>query len=85
MIPWRELDSAKMPGGGEALRLKQRGSEFSIMLGSNELMNSRLSGSEQALARLACERIRGRRQRAHIDRRAWHGFYAACSARRTSG
>ena len=65
MIPWRELDSAKMPGGGEALRLKQRGSEFSIMLGTNELMNSRLSGSEQALARLACERIRGRRH-AHI-------------------
>jgi spermidine synthase len=50
-----------MPGGGE-LRLKQRGAEFSIMLGSNELMNSRLSGSEEALARLACEKIRGRRQ-----------------------
>ena len=32
------------------------------MLGSNELMNSRLSGSEQALARLACDKIRGRRQ-----------------------
>ena len=27
------------------------------MLGTNELMNSRLSGSEQALADLACERI----------------------------
>jgi spermidine synthase len=35
----------------------QRGAEFSIMLGSNELMNSRLSGSEQALATLSCERI----------------------------
>ena len=31
------------------------------MLGSNELMNSRLSGSEEALARLSCQRIRGRR------------------------
>ena len=51
-----------MPGGGEQLRLKQRGAEFSIMLGSNELMNSRLSGSEEALARLACQRIHGRRQ-----------------------
>jgi spermidine synthase len=51
-----------MPGGGEPLRLKQRGAEFSIMLGSNELMNSRLSGSEEALARLTCERIRGHRQ-----------------------
>ena len=31
------------------------------MLGSNELMNSRLSGSEQALARLSCQRLQGRR------------------------
>jgi spermidine synthase len=62
MIPWVQLDSAKMPGGGEDLRLKQRGGEFSIMLGSNELMNSRLSGSEEALARLTCERISGHKQ-----------------------
>lgn len=59
MIPWIVLDTARIPGGGE-LRLKQRGTEFSIMLGTNELMNSRLSGSEEALAKLACERIRGR-------------------------
>ncbi|WP_237152585.1 spermidine synthase [Oryzibacter oryziterrae] len=39
----------------------QRGTEFSIMLGSNELMNSRLSGSEEALASLACSRLAGRR------------------------
>ena len=54
MIPWIQLDSAKIPGGREELRLKRRGSEFSIMLGANELMNSRLSGSEEALARLSC-------------------------------
>jgi len=56
VIPWELLDTADIPGGG-ALRLKRRGTEFSIMLGDNELMNSRLSGSEQALATLACERI----------------------------
>ena len=50
-----------MPDGGEELRLKQRGTEFSIMLGTNELMNSRLSGSEEALARLSCKRIRDRK------------------------
>lgn len=61
MIPWIQLDSAEVPGGREELRLKRRGSEFSIMLGSNELMNSRLSGSEEALARLACAKIAGRR------------------------
>lgn len=59
MIPWVQLDIASLPDGG-ALRLKQRGTEFSIMLGTNELMNSRLSGSEQALASLTCERIRSR-------------------------
>jgi spermidine synthase len=62
MIPWIQLDSAKVPGGREELRLKQRGSEFSIMLGAYELMNSRISGSEEALARLSCARIGGRRQ-----------------------
>jgi len=58
MIPWTVLDTAKMPGGTDELRLKQRGAEFSIMLGTNELMNSRLSGSEEALAKLSCDRIR---------------------------
>ncbi|MCO6388033.1 hypothetical protein [Aliihoeflea sp. 40Bstr573] len=57
MIPWVELDSAQAPGGRERLRLKQRGTEFSIMLGANELMNSRLSGSEEALATLTQERL----------------------------
>jgi spermidine synthase len=59
VIPWTLLDTAKMPGGGHDLRLKQRGQEFSIMLGPIELMNSRLSGSEEALATLSVERIGG--------------------------
>jgi spermidine synthase len=60
MLPWIQLDRAEIPGNGGELRLKQRGQEFSIMLGSNELMNSRLSGSEEALATLAHQRIAGR-------------------------
>ncbi|MBN8945024.1 MAG: hypothetical protein J0H01_36315 [Rhizobiales bacterium] len=59
MIPRQLLDTASIPGGGE-LRLFKRGAEFSIMLGNNELMNSRLSGSEQALATLALDRLAGR-------------------------
>ncbi|RZM05689.1 MAG: spermidine synthase, partial [Sphingomonas sp.] len=59
MIPRVLLGTAQVPGGGE-LRLLQRGAEFSIMLGANELMNSRLSGSEEALAEQACDRIGGR-------------------------
>jgi spermidine synthase len=53
------IDTAEVPGGGE-LRLFQRGAEFSIMLGNNELMNSRLSGSEEALATMACDRVASR-------------------------
>jgi spermidine synthase len=56
VIPWKLIDSARVPGGGE-LRLMQRGAEFSIKLDGNELMNSRLSGSEQALATFACKQI----------------------------
>lgn len=59
MVPRVLLDTAQVPDGGE-LRLLQRGAEFSIMLGANELMNSRLSGSEEALAEMACDRIAGR-------------------------
>ncbi|MCW2286774.1 spermidine synthase [Rhodoblastus acidophilus] len=59
MLPWILLDSAALPDGG-TLRLKQRGGEFSIMLGDNELMNSRLSGSEEALSSLTCARLAGR-------------------------
>ena len=56
MIPRKLIDTAKVPGGSE-LRLMQRGQEFSIMLGQNELMSSRLSGSEEALATLACRQL----------------------------
>jgi spermidine synthase len=59
MIPWIHIGSAQVPGGSE-LRLMRRGAEFSIKLDGNELMNSRLSGSEQALATLSCARIAAR-------------------------
>src|SRR5512140_558787 len=57
MIPWSQIDSTRVPGAEVELRLMRRGTEFSMMLGPNELMNSRLSGSEEALATLACRRI----------------------------
>jgi spermidine synthase len=60
MIPWQQLGIAKIPGGDE-LRLKRRGAEFSISLGRIELMNSRLSGSEEALATLAADKLGGRK------------------------
>jgi spermidine synthase len=57
MIPWEKIDTARIPGTNDELRLMKRGAEFSIMLGTNELMNSRLSGSEAALATLAAKKI----------------------------
>jgi spermidine synthase len=57
MIPWLQLDTVSVPGADVQLRLMQRGAEFSMRLGPNELMSSRLSGSEEALATLACRRI----------------------------
>ncbi|KAA2316298.1 spermidine synthase [Pseudooceanicola sediminis] len=57
MLPWIELATAAAPQG-DTLRLFRRGDEYSIRLGGgNELMNSRLGGSEEALATLALDRI----------------------------
>ena len=60
MIRWVELGVAAVPGDGGILRLMRRGEEFSIMAGAIELMNSRLSGSEEALASLTHARLKGR-------------------------
>jgi spermidine synthase len=60
MTPWSLLDTAQMPDDGGELRLLRRGGEFSIRSGRYELMNSRVRGSEEALAAIACERIRSR-------------------------
>ena len=59
MLPWQKLDETIMPGGG-VLKLMQRGTEYSIMSGTIELMNSRLSGSEEQLATLSAQRLSGR-------------------------
>lgn len=56
MIPIVLVARGPIRGGGE-LRLMQRGHEFSIMIGANELMNSRRVGSEEALATLTAERL----------------------------
>jgi len=62
MIPWVHLSTATVPGGGGDLRLMRRGSsEFAIMAGPVALMNSRMSSSETALAELACNHLRERR------------------------
>jgi spermidine synthase len=60
MIPWVQLGTASVPGGDGELRLMRRGQEFSIFAGPIELMSSRLSGSEEALASMTCSRVKER-------------------------
>jgi spermidine synthase len=57
MIPWQLLDRAKIPGEKRDLLLYRRDGEFSIRVDGAELMNSRVHGSEGAMAALACARI----------------------------
>jgi spermidine synthase len=56
MVPRELIDTAKIPGGDE-LRLYRRGADHMIVLDRNELMNSRMSGSEEALATMTCARL----------------------------
>ena len=57
MIAWETLDRVSIPGQEKEMTLQKRGEEFSIRIAGTELMNSRVHGSEEALARLTCTRI----------------------------
>lgn len=56
MIVREPLGSARVPGGAE-LRLFRHGRDFMIVLDANELMSTRMSGSEAALATMTCARL----------------------------
>jgi len=61
MNKWTTLGTALIPGNGGTLTLARRDKEFSIRLSGirGELMNSRVHGSEEALAELGCARLGG--------------------------
>ncbi|PCD03764.1 spermidine synthase [Sphingomonas spermidinifaciens] len=59
MTPRELVGVAEVPGG-PPLRLFRRGGDFMIVLDRNELMSTRMSGSEVALGTLACDRIASR-------------------------
>lgn len=82
MIPDVLLASATIPDTRKELRLYQRGEMFSIKIaGRGELMNSRVHGSEIALAELACERIAGRTQTRVLVGGLGMGFTLAAALR----
>ncbi len=59
MITRELIGTADVPGG-EPLRLFRRGDDFVILVDRAELMSSRMSGSEEALATMTCARLAGR-------------------------
>lgn len=64
MTPRELLDTAPVPGGAP-LRLFRHGRDHIIMLDRNELMNTRMSGSEEALATMTIDRL-GQRAQPHL-------------------
>ena len=58
MIPRELIVEAEVPGG-PPLRLFRRGCDFMIVLERNELMSTRMHGSEVALGTMACDRLAG--------------------------
>ncbi len=56
MKPRELIATARVPGGVE-LRLVRHGDDHVIMVDGNELMSSRVGGSEEALAVMTCERL----------------------------
>jgi len=64
MTPWTSLDRAETPDGTR-YELLQRGTHFSIRVNGQLLMNSRVHGSEEALAELALGLLAGR-EPAHV-------------------
>lgn len=59
MTPRELIGVAEVPGG-PPLRLFRRGGDFMIVLDRNELMSTRMHGSEVALGTMACDRLAGR-------------------------
>ena len=61
MIPWKLLSRSKTPDNKRELILYQRDTEYSIRVNGQELMNSRMFGSEMMLAELSCPEIAERK------------------------
>ena len=57
MKPWELLGQARTPDGDD-MTLMRRGAEHIVLANGKPLMSSRMHGSEEALATLACRRAR---------------------------
>lgn len=82
MIPWELIGRADVPDGGGELRLYKHGRDFSIRVDGYELMNSRVHGSEEVLAAMACEMVEGRPKPRILIGGLGMGFTAAAALHR---
>jgi spermidine synthase len=86
MNPWKLIDTAEIPNHGGELRLYQRGGEHSIAIaGEGELMSSRVFGSEEALAKLGCAPVAGRKQARVLVGGLGMGYTLAAALRQLAG
>jgi spermidine synthase len=86
MIAPTLLGTANIPNNGGELRLTQRENDFSIRLKGvgGELMNSRVHGSELALAELGCAHVQGKESTKVLVGGMGMGFTLAAALKATS-
>ncbi len=77
------LDTAPIPENGGALCLFEYGEDFVIKIqggDGGQLMNTRMHGSEDALAEIPCRKVAGRPELTGVDRGPGHGFHPRLGA-----
>ena len=82
MIPWENLGSGAVPGDGGTMVLHRRGDELLIRVDGQDLMSTRMHGSEDALADLAFDRLDGRPGMRALIGGLGMGFTLAATLRR---
>lgn len=81
-LAWELLDSGPVPGTDAVMELLRRGPELVIRVDGRELMGSKVHGSEDALADLACDRIGERPEARVLIGGLGMGFTLAAALRR---
>jgi spermidine synthase len=81
MSRWVRIGRADVPGGGGVIDLLQDGDAFAIHVDGRQLMDSRIHGSEDALAELAAARVRDRGTAAFLIGGLGMGFTLAAAVR----
>lgn len=82
---WKFIESGPIPGTQDSLGLYQRDDEFEIRVDTRQLMNTRLHGSEDALADLAFDRLGDIKGVRSLVGGLGMGFTLAAAVRRTDG